>query len=157
MLQNRLVQLELRTAIDHDFEYCRRLYFVEMRWIIEELHLDRISQETSFRQQWNSAQVRMIALDGTDVGWLQAMTQNDEFFVAQMFVDGPFQRRGIGTEVVKRLISEANSLNLAVRLNVVRINPARRLYERLGFRVIGEDDRKFYMKRNPDVPGFLSK
>jgi GNAT superfamily N-acetyltransferase len=85
------------------------------------------------------------------------MPQNDEFFVAQMFVDGPFQRRGIGTEVVKRLIAEANSLNLAVRLNVVRINPARRLYERLGFQVTGEDDRKFYMKRDPDVPRFLSK
>ena len=157
MLQNRLVPLELRPAIDHDFEYCRCLYFAEMRWIIEELHLDRSSQETSFRQQWNPAQVRMIAIDGTDVGWLQAMPQNDEFFVAQMFVDGPFQRRGIGSEVVKRLIAEANSLNLAVRLNVVRINPARRLYERLGFQVTGEDDRKFYMKRDPDVPRSLSK
>ena len=134
--------IELRPAIDHDFEYCRRLYFVEMRWIIEELNLDRTTQETSFRQQWNPAQVRMIVFDGTDVGWLQAMRQNDEFF-----------RRGIGTEVVKRLISEANELNLAMRLNVVRINPARRLYERLGFRVVSEDDRKFYMKREPDVAG----
>jgi len=149
--------IELRPAIDHDFEYCRRLYFVEMKWIIEELNLDRTAQETSFRQQWNSAQVRIIVLDGADVGWLQSMAQNDEFFVAQMFVDGPFQRKGIGTEVVKRLIGEANELNLAVRLNVVRINPARRLYERLGFRVTSEDDRKFFMKRDPDVAGLLSK
>jgi GNAT superfamily N-acetyltransferase len=57
----------------------------------------------------------MIALGGTDVGWLQGMTQSDELFVAQMFVDGPFQRRGIGTEVVKRLIGEANEVKLAVR------------------------------------------
>jgi GNAT superfamily N-acetyltransferase len=157
MLQNRPMPIEFRPTIDHDFEYCSRLYFVEMRWIIEELNLDRTAQETSFRRQWNPAQVRMIALDGTDVGWLQAMTQSDELFVAQMFVDGPFQRRGIGTEVVKRLIGEANEVKLAVRLNVVRINPARRLYERLGFRVIGEDDRKFYMKRDPDVAPLLSK
>jgi len=126
--------IEFRPALEHDFEYCRRLYFVEMRWIIEELHLDRTAQESSFRQQWNPRQVRVIALDGTDVGWLQAITQDDELFVAQMFVDRPFQRRGIGKEVMKRLIGEANEFNLAVRLNVVRINPARRLYERLGFR-----------------------
>ena len=143
--------IELSPAFDHNFEYCRRLYFVEMRWIIEELHLDRTAQETSFRQQWNPTQVRMIALGGVDVGWLQAITRDDGLFVAQMFVDGPFQRRGIGTEVMKRLIGEANESNLAVRLNVVRINPARRLYERLGFRVTHEDDRKFYMKRDPDV------
>jgi GNAT superfamily N-acetyltransferase len=52
-----------------------------------------------------------------------------------MSVDGRFQSNGIGTEVMKRLISEATAFNLAVRLNVVRINPVRRLYERLGFRV----------------------
>jgi GNAT superfamily N-acetyltransferase len=96
-----------------------------MRCIIEELHLDRTAQESSFRQEWNPRQVRMIALDGTDVGWLQAVRQDDELFVEEMFVDGPFQGRGIGTEVMKRLIGEANEFNLAVRLNVVRINPAR--------------------------------
>ena len=95
----------------------------------------------------------MIALDGTDVGWLQAIRQDDELFVAQMFVDGLFQRRGIGTEVMKRLIGEANECNLAVRLNIVRTNPALRLYERLGFRVTHEDDRKLYMKRDSDVAG----
>jgi GNAT superfamily N-acetyltransferase len=58
----------------------------------------------------------MIALDGTDVGWLQAIRQDDELFVVQMFVDGPFQRRGIGTEVMNRLIGEANEFNRAVRL-----------------------------------------
>jgi GNAT superfamily N-acetyltransferase len=151
MLQNRLVPIELRPALDHDFEYCRRLYFDEMRWIIEELRLGRTAQETSFRQQWNSTQVRIIVLDGSDVGWVQTIRKDDELFVAQMFVDGRFQRKGIGTKVMKRLISEATAFNLAVRLNVVRINPARRLYERLGFRVTHEDDRKFYMKRDAGV------
>jgi GNAT superfamily N-acetyltransferase len=151
MLQNRAVPIELRPALEHDFAYCRRLYFGEMRWMVEELRLDRTAQETSFRQQWNSTQVRIIVLDGADVGWVQTIREEDELFVAQMFVDSRFQRRGIGTEVMKRLISEATAFNLAVRLNVVRINPARRLYERLGFRVTHEDDRKFYMKRNADV------
>jgi hypothetical protein len=38
-----------------------------------------------------------------------------------------------------------------VRLDVVRINPARRLYERMGFRVTHKDDRKLYMKRDADI------
>ena len=97
MLQNRPVPIELRPALDHDFEYCRRLYFGEMRWIIEELHLDRIAKEIGFRQQWNSTQVRIIVLDGTDVGWVQTIREQDELFVGQMFVDGRFQRKGIGT------------------------------------------------------------
>jgi ribosomal protein S18 acetylase RimI-like enzyme len=41
----------------------------------------------------------------------------------------------------------------AVTLGVVKTNPALRLYERLGFRVTHEDDRKFYMRRGPDAEG----
>ena len=141
--------ISFRQALDPDFGYCRGLYFGEMEWIIEELHLDRAAQAASFHQQWDLTQVRIIALDGSDVGWLQTVSQNEELFVAQIFVDRPFQRRGIGTEVMKRLIGEAARVNQTMRLNVVRINPAARLYERLGFQIIGEDDRKFYMKRDP--------
>jgi len=156
-LQNRPMPIALRPALDHDFEYCKCLYFREMKWIIDKLHLDRAAQEISFMQQWSPTQVRVITLDGTDVGWLHAITKNDELFVAQMFVDGPFQRRGIGTEVMKRLIGEATEFNLAVSLNVVKTNPARRLYERLGFRITHEDDRKLYMKRDPNTARRLSR
>ncbi len=149
MLQNRPVQIGLRPALEHDFEYCRRLYFAEMRWIIDELRLDRNSQKPASGSSGTGAG-SCYSAHGTDVGWLQTIREDNQIFVAQMFVDSPFQRRGIGTEVMKRLISEAAEFGLAVRLNVVRINPARRLYERLGFRVTHEDDRKFYMKRYPD-------
>ena len=141
--------ISFRQALDPDFGYCKGLYFREMDWIIEELHLDRAAHAASFDQQWDLTQVRIIALDGSDIGWVQTVSEDDELFVAQMFVDRPFQRRGIGTEVIKRLIGEAARVNQTMRLNVVKINPAVRLYERLGFEVIGEEDRKFFMKRNP--------
>jgi ribosomal protein S18 acetylase RimI-like enzyme len=91
------------------------------------------------------------ALDGVDIGWLQTATHDDELFIAQLFVDRLFQHRGIGTELVKRLIEEAECADQSVRLEVVKINPARRLYERLGFRVTHEDGRKFHMKRDRNL------
>jgi GNAT superfamily N-acetyltransferase len=94
--------IHLRPALDHDFEYCRCIYFHEMGWIIEELHLDRTAHETSFSRHWNSTQVRIIVVDGTNVGWVQTAREDGEMFVAQMFVDSRFQRQGIGTEVMKR-------------------------------------------------------
>ena len=120
-----------------------------MKWIIEELHLDPTAQQTGFQQQWDPKQVHIIALHGADVGWVQTIRQHHELFVAQMFVDRPFQRKGIGTEVMKRLIGEAARSNQILRLSVVKINPARRLYERLGFQISHEDPRKLHMKLNP--------
>jgi ribosomal protein S18 acetylase RimI-like enzyme len=139
----------LRQASDRDFDYCKRLYFEEMEWIIQQLQLDRAAQATGFQQQWNLTQVRIITLDGSDVGGLQNIEQEGDLFLGQLFVDRVFQRRGIGTNVMKCLMSEAERAHQAMRLSVVKISPAVKLYERLGFQVIREDDRKFYMKRDP--------
>ena len=95
------MQIALRPASIQDFEYCKRLYFAGMKKIIEELHLNRAAQAVSFREQWALTQVRIITVESSDVGWLQSTIQDDGLFVAQLFVDGPFQRKGIGTVSVR--------------------------------------------------------
>jgi ribosomal protein S18 acetylase RimI-like enzyme len=148
--------IALRPALLEDFEYCRRLYFVGMSRIMKELNLDEGAQAVSFRQHWVLSEVRILTLDDSAIGWVQSRTREDGFFVAQLFVDTPFQGRGIGSEVMHRLIGEAAQLRQPVRLSVVKINPALRLYERLGFRITHEDERKFYMKRDPDMAAPVS-
>jgi ribosomal protein S18 acetylase RimI-like enzyme len=143
------MNLAFRPALPEDFDYCERLYFAEMERINRELKLDRDVQVASFRRQWDVMQVRIITLNGADIGWLQSTTHEGALFLGQLFVDAPFQRRGIGTAVMHRLIGEATRLHQAMTLGVVKTNPAKRLYERLGFRTIHEDERKFYMRREP--------
>lgn len=96
-----------------------------------------------------ASEVQIITLDGSDVGWLQTKIQDSKLFLAQIFVDSSFQCRGIGTEVMNRLISEAARADQPVVLGVVKINPAVRLYKRLGFQITHEDERKLYMRRDP--------
>src|SRR5579859_1629177 len=101
------MRITLRPARAQDFDFCAALYFAGMENIIRELRLDRSAQGVSFRQQWELTQVRIITLESTDIGWLQSTTQGDSLFLAQLFVGTSFQRRGIGTEVIHRLINEA--------------------------------------------------
>jgi GNAT superfamily N-acetyltransferase len=143
--------LSFRPARSADFTYCERLYFANMDRINRELKLDHRTQVASFGRLWNAAEVRIIMLDGADIGWLQSATREGTFFLGQLFIDAAHQGRGIGTDVMHRLIGEATDLNQAMTLGVVKINPAKRLYDRLGFRVTHEDDRKFYMRREPDA------
>jgi ribosomal protein S18 acetylase RimI-like enzyme len=144
-------QITLRPARAEDIDFCEGLYFAGMERIIRELKLDMAAQVVSFHKQWELSQVRIIVFDAADIGWLQTATQEHSLFISQLFVDGPFQRRGIGTEVIHRVINEAARAHLAVTLDVVKINPALRLYERLGFRITGGEERKFYMRRDPDA------
>jgi hypothetical protein len=49
-----------------------------------------------------------------------------------------------------RTFSLMNWLVLHSWVSVVKVNPAVRLDERLGCQITHQDDRKFYMRRDPD-------
>jgi len=72
------------------------------------------AQVATFREQWDVEQVRIITLNGTDIGWLQSFVKDDTLFLGQLFVDGALRRQGIGTGVVKGLIEEAARAGWAV-------------------------------------------
>jgi GNAT superfamily N-acetyltransferase len=141
------MRVSFRPAEPKDFGYCAKLYFAGMEHTIRELKLDMDAHTADFRQRWDVTEVRIIARDGVDVGWLQSRTKGDALFLVQLFVEASFQRRGIGTMVMKQVIDEAARAHHDMTLGVVKTNPALRLYQRLGFHITHEDDRKFYMRR----------
>jgi ribosomal protein S18 acetylase RimI-like enzyme len=119
-----MLKAVLRPARPEDFDYCSHLYFEGMENIIKELKLDMAAQIAGFRQRWDVTQVRIVTLDGTDIGWLQSFLKDDALFLGQLFVDKSLRGQGIGTEVVKGLIEEAASVGRAVTLGVMKTNPA---------------------------------
>src|ERR1700730_8104482 len=97
-----------------------------------------------------SSRCASVMMCGQVIGWLQTASTDDSLFLAQLFIDTRFRRQGIGSRLVRILIEEAAHEHKAVTLGVVKTNPARRLYERLGFSVTHQDQYKFYMRRQPD-------
>src|ERR1700730_8536120 len=126
-------ELTLRPAQLADFAFCQRTYLEPMRPTIEKLGLDEASHLANFARQWQVEQVRIVMMHGQVIGWLQTAATDDALFLAQLFVDTSFQRQGIGSRLIRMLIEAAARENKAVTLGVVKTNPARRLYERLGF------------------------
>jgi ribosomal protein S18 acetylase RimI-like enzyme len=138
----------LRPAQATDLAFCRRITHDTMRWIVEQLFgWDETQQIEKFARQWNIDEVRIITVAAEAVGWLQTAPVEDAVFLKQIYLDRPFQRQGVGTRVMQIIIDEARRDGKAVTLGVIKINPARHLYQRLGFRTTGEDEYKFYMRR----------
>jgi len=143
--------IALRPARAADLAFCRHVTHETMRCIIEQLFgWDEDQQVEKFARQWNVDEVRIITIAAKDAGWLQTAPVEDAVFLKQIYLDRPFQRQGIGTRVMHIVIEEARRQSKAVTLGVVKINPARRLYERLGFGTTGEDEYKFYMRREAE-------
>ncbi len=71
--------------------------------------------------------------NGADRGFAYLNDETPELAVA---VSPEHRGKGVGTALMKRLLTEASALFPAVSLSVSPQNPARRLYERLGFETV---------------------
>jgi ribosomal protein S18 acetylase RimI-like enzyme len=142
--------ITLRLATSEDYAFALRLYLSTTRPYAEELMTwDEHKQVASFAEQWKLEDVRVIGVDGLDVGWFQARESSSEILLQQLFIAPGHQRAGIGTAVFRALLAGWTTSGKPVVLTVLKNNPARRLYERLGFSVVGEAGVKFAMKRDP--------
>jgi ribosomal protein S18 acetylase RimI-like enzyme len=52
----------------------------------------------------------------------------------------------VGERLIRELIAEARQAGASVSLHVLQANPARRLYERLGFRIVGQGEHEYLMQ-----------
>jgi GNAT superfamily N-acetyltransferase len=139
-----------RAARPEDFAFARDLYFETMRWVIERLFgWDKKHQEESFAGFFKLDEVRIITVGARDVGWIQERPEAESIYLGGLYVMPAMQRQGIGGQVLETVLAEARSESKSVTLAVVKINPALHFYERRGFRIIREDEYKFYMRADP--------
>jgi ribosomal protein S18 acetylase RimI-like enzyme len=96
----------------------------------------------------------LLELSGQTVGCLCFKESATEVRLVRLFITPPYQNRGLGTQVMREIMLLGDRQSLPIQLRVLRVNPARRLYERLGFSVVGEDDTHYTMRRPPSTtPG----
>jgi ribosomal protein S18 acetylase RimI-like enzyme len=87
----------------------------------------------------------IVRVDGVDVGLLKLDRDARPWRLVQIQLRPGVQGRGLGEKLVRAVVDEAVEAGVAVELSVLKFNPARRLYERCGFRVIDEQEREYLM------------
>ena len=144
------MDVRLRAYEPRDFDFARRLYFETMRWAIEHVFgWDEVRQHASFAEWFKPEDVSVITADGLDVGWIQYSLDENGILLGSIYVAPSMQRKGIGSGVIQTLLHLGRQKSKPVTLAVMKINPARALYERLGFRITHEDEYKVYMRVDP--------
>lgn len=139
--------IELRPASAADFPMAIDLYLTTMQpYTAALMTWDEARQRDSFASQWTLETTQIIVYRGRDVGWLDIQTSDAEFVLRQFFISPEHQGKGIGSQVLRRLLERSSETNAPASLTVLKNNPARRLYERLGFEVVDEVGVKFRMR-----------
>ncbi len=149
-----MAEYQLRQATDADDDFLYRLHVAAMGDLVARVWgWDDAWQERFFADHFDPAPARIVVVDGEDVGVVAVEWGAAEAFLCTIEILPEYQGRGLGAALVRRVIAEADGRHLPVRLRVLKINPARRLYERLGFVISGETETHYLMTtlRQPPV------
>jgi ribosomal protein S18 acetylase RimI-like enzyme len=88
----------------------------------------------------------ILLQDGLPIGLLKVARDPNEWKVIQIQIAPHLQGQGLGAQILNGVIEQARAAGAELVLSVLKANPARALYERLGFVVEGEDDHEYFMR-----------
>ncbi len=146
-----IMRISPRPAIQDDYGFLWRLHCATMKPYVEKTWgWDEQWQAQYFRDYFDPTTGEIIEGDGVPIGCISVERQKDRVFLSVIKIAPEYQSRGIGTKLIRALCDEADGRGVPVELQVLKVNPARRLYERLGFAVVGETETHCLMRRVPE-------
>jgi ribosomal protein S18 acetylase RimI-like enzyme len=96
------------------------------------------AQHQYYQEHYTGASFQVILRDGHPAGRLYVARWGEEIRIVDIALLPEHRRAGIGSSLLKELLAEGARAQKPVTIHVEQFNPARRWYERLGFRKQGE-------------------
>ncbi len=116
-------------------------------------HLERVFRyEPSrarriFRGHFDEPGMRLILVGGRRVGCVGFRRHEHEIKIDSFYLDRSLHNTGLGTKILKALLTEADATGLPVRLEVLAGSKADRFYLRHGFAKLREDEIEGHYER----------
>ena len=143
--------LNLRPETKDDCEFLQRLYgstrsdeMALTNWNDAEtdafLRLQFDAQHRHYMEHYRQSRFEIIEREGKPIGRLYVARRADDIRIIDIALLPEWRGKGLGGGLMRALLDEAAAAGKTVSIHVEAYNPALRLYERLGFRAIGEDD-----------------
>lgn len=151
----------LRPCRPDDQDFLFRLYastraqeFAGLGWPPAQLE-DFLRMQFNAQQRWYEtmyaqAEHQIVEQDGQPIGRLMVLRDKDFMQLVDIALLAEHRGQGIGGALLGELIQQCTRDGATLRLQVLKTNPAQRLYERRGFEKVSEDQMYFQMERKPE-------
>lgn len=152
--------MQLRPVVPEDETFLRQLYVAVRQeevaswgWppvqIDAFLHMQWMAQQSSYKAQFPDAVHAVILHEQEQIGQCYVDYTAAHLRLIDISILPAFRNRGIGSAILRNLQLEATRRRIPILLSVTIGNPARRLYERLGFIFSGATDIYMSMQWQP--------
>ncbi len=142
-----MTRFSLRPATAEDRELLYGIHREAMRPYVEQVWgWDEGFQRERFRRGFDPGTTQVVVSSGREIGFVRSEEREGIVVLAQVFVIPEYRGQGVGSALVRAILASG----LPVKLRVMKSNTgARRLYERLGFRVVEESATHNHMLSQP--------
>ena len=124
-------------------------------WTLEQkaafLDMQFHAQATHYREFYPQCEFLVIELEGRPIGRLYIDRGDEDIRITDIALLPEFRGRGIGRMLMDEILAEGRDTRKRVTIYVEHDNPARRLYDRLGFRHVDTNGVYHLMEWVPDA------
>jgi ribosomal protein S18 acetylase RimI-like enzyme len=144
--KEHVMEIELRDVNKNDFSWLFDLRSKTMsKYILDsgdqfsyESQTDRIMKEFD--------SINIVRIEDRDVGMFKVKQETDKWTIIQIQILPEYQGLGIGKNLILDCQEKAVSQRIPVYLSVLKVNPAKSLYERLGFEIVEVKEKSYTMR-----------
>ncbi|MBL8522188.1 MAG: GNAT family N-acetyltransferase [Betaproteobacteria bacterium] len=134
-----------RPATEADYAYLYDLRIASMAPHIVAAGLNVTPEEHQERVRDRLASAEILHVGDSPAGMIKVDRQAGYWHIMQLQVEPAMHGRGVGGEILRQIIAEARAAGAQLTLGVLKVNPAQRLYRRMGFVIYGEGQHEFEM------------
>ncbi|KMV30976.1 GNAT family N-acetyltransferase [Photobacterium swingsii] len=144
------MEFSLQAASEHDIAFLLKLREATMKQYLEDVGEPTTTEAYLERVMYKFEDAKVIKVHGESAGLFKVsyIPENNQWYVVQIQLHPGYQNHRIGRQLLTELISVATEQGASVGLSVLKTNPAKRLYTRLGFEPVGETKTEFKMEYN---------
>lgn len=140
------MDFEIRLAAISDKEWLYTLYCSTMRKYIEKTWgWDEEFQKNGFKTNLHPTKFKIIVVNGNEVGAYVINEESGHYWLEMILITPKMQKYGLGTAIIDKLQTDSEKGGKPLKLSVLKVNPAKEFYSRLGFHVYDEDDSFYKM------------
>ncbi len=154
----------LRKAGEDDLEFLLRVYscnraeeLAHVDWDDDRksafLKMQFDAQHRYYAENYRGADFQIVVVDGQPAGRLYLHRRPGEIRIVDITLLPEYRRAGIGSSLLRTILEEGERTGRRVTIHVERFNPALRLYQRLGFRIVEDRGVYYFMERVAISPG----
>ena len=145
--------VSFETARAEDFEDLLALRIRAMRESLQRIgRFDPKRARERLAAGFDASATQHIVVDGQRVGFVVLKTLSHNLWLKHLYIDPPFQGRGIGTQVMAWVIQRGEAAQVPVEVAALKGSDANRFYQRHGFHAIAEGDFDIEYVRLPTWP-----